>query len=70
MPNPLDPALFAPGAVAPETAELNRRMIDLMTGQPEWWIAGPEAMRQARRRGEGPFPAPVLSPREIGRAHV
>ncbi|MSP01269.1 MAG: alpha/beta hydrolase [Acetobacteraceae bacterium] len=60
---PFDPALFSPDAIAPETAELNEKMVALLTGQPEWWIAGPEAFRAARRRGEGPFPAPVMSPR-------
>jgi acetyl esterase/lipase len=38
-------------------------MIALLTSQPEWWIVGPEAFRSARRRGEGPFPAPVMSVR-------
>ena len=27
------------------------------------WIVGPDAFRAARRRGEGPFPAPVFSAR-------
>ena len=35
----------------------------MLTGQPEWWIVGAEAARAARRRGEGPFPAPVFSDR-------
>jgi acetyl esterase len=60
---PFDPALFRPDAIAPETTKLNEQMIELLTGQPEWWIAGPETLRAARRRGEGPFPAPVMSPR-------
>src|SRR5437763_11775182 len=47
----------------PETAKLNSDMIQLLTGQPEWWIVGAAAMRAARRRGEGPFPAPVMSSR-------
>lgn len=60
---PFDPALFAEAAIDPETARLNVQMIELLTGQPEWWIAGPAAFRAARRRGEGPFPAPVMSDR-------
>ena len=60
---PFDPALFAEAAIDPETARLNAQMIELLTGQPEWWIAGPAAFRAARRRGEGPFPAPVMSDR-------
>jgi acetyl esterase len=60
---PFDPALFAEAAIDPETASLNAQMIELLEGQPEWWIVGAAAMRAARRRGEGPFPAPVMSSR-------
>jgi acetyl esterase/lipase len=60
---PLDPALFADAAIDAETAKLNSDMIQMLTGQPEWWIVGAAAMRAARRRGEGPFPAPVMSNR-------
>jgi acetyl esterase/lipase len=56
---PFDPALFADAAIDAETAKL----IQMLTGQPEWWIVGAAAMRAARRRGEGPFPAPVMSNR-------
>src|SRR5579864_3294128 len=61
--SPFDPALFTETAIDSETARLNAQMIELLTGQPEWWIAGPAAFRAARRRGEGPFPAPVMSNR-------
>jgi acetyl esterase len=60
---PFDPALFRDAAIDPETAKRNADMIELLTGQPEWWIAGAAAARAARRRGEGPFPAPVMSTR-------
>ena len=60
---PVDPALFADTAIDAETAKLNSDMIEMLTGQPEWWIVGAEAARAARRRGEGPFPAPVFSDR-------
>jgi acetyl esterase/lipase len=60
---PFDPTLFGDAAIDPDTARLNAQMIELLTGQPEWWIAGPAAFRAARRRGEGPFPAPVMSSR-------
>jgi acetyl esterase/lipase len=60
---PFDPALFADAAIDAETAKLNSDMIQMLTGQPEWWIVGAAAMRAARRRGEGPFPAPVMSNR-------
>ena len=61
--HPFDPALFRDAAIDPGTAKLNTEMIELLTGQPEWWIVGAAAMRAARRRGEGPFPAPVMSSR-------
>jgi acetyl esterase len=61
--SPFDPALFSDVAIAPETAALNAQMIELLTGQPEWWIVGAAEMRAARRRGEGPFPPPVMSER-------
>jgi acetyl esterase/lipase len=38
-------------------------MIELLADQPDWWIIGAEAFRAARRRGESPFPAPVMSSR-------
>ena len=60
---PFDPGLFSDAAIDADTARLNMQMIELLTGQPEWWIAGPENFRAARRRGEGPFPAPVMSER-------
>jgi acetyl esterase/lipase len=60
---PFDPNLFSDGAIAPETAKFNTQMIELLTGMPEWWNVGPAATRAARRRGEGPFPAPVFSDR-------
>jgi acetyl esterase len=60
---PFDPALFSDAAIDAETAKLNAQMIELLTGQPEWWITGAETFRAARRRGEGPFPAPVMSRR-------
>jgi acetyl esterase len=60
---PFDPTVFDAAAIDGETARLNAQMIQLLTGQPDWWVAGAETSRQMRRRGEGPFPAPVMSPR-------
>ena len=60
---PFDPALFHDAAIDPKTSALNAQMIALLDGQPEWWIMGAQSMRAARRRGEGPFPAPVMSSR-------
>ncbi len=60
---PFDPALFRADAIAPDIAKLNQDMIQLLTGQPDWWIVGADAARAARKRGDGPFPAPVMSRR-------
>ena len=60
---PFDPALFGEAAIDAETAKFNVEIIELLTGQPDWWITGAEASRAARRRGEGPFPAPMISSR-------
>ena len=55
--------MFVDAAIDAETAKLNSDMIQMLAGQPEWWIVGAAAARAARRRGEGPFPAPVFSDR-------
>jgi acetyl esterase/lipase len=62
-----DPSWFADAAIDPATRALNAKMVELMTPLPEWWITSAEAMRAARRRGDGPFPAPVMSPRASNR---
>jgi len=63
MVSTLDPAWFRPDAVSRETRALNEAMIKILTGTPDWWVAGAAATRAARKRGEGPFPAPVISNR-------
>jgi acetyl esterase len=65
--NPLDPALFHPDAVSTETSALNATMVQLLSNQPNWWIVGAAATRAARRRGDGPFPAPVFSASAVTR---
>jgi acetyl esterase len=60
---PFDPALFRDAAIAPEIAKFNAQVIEMLEGQPDWWIVGAEHARAARRRGEGAFPAPVMSSR-------
>ena len=61
--SPFDPAAFRDAAIDHAQAQLNAQMIELLTGQPDWWVVGAAAARAARRRGDGPFPAPVMSPR-------
>lgn len=59
--NPFDPALFSDEAISAETRAMNDALIKLMAGAPEWWDTGAQAARDARARGEGPFPGPVYS---------
>ena len=61
--NPLRPALFRKDAIADDTARFNDELVSLMTGLPEWWAVGAEAVREARRQGRGPFPPMVKSAR-------
>src|ERR1700758_2345562 len=68
MTNPLDPALFRADAATTETLKLNEAMIKLLTPMPDWWVVGAEATRAARRRGNGPFPPPAMSPRATVRS--
>ncbi len=63
MTNPFDPALFRPDAISDDTAKLNEQLVGLLTPLPEWWVVGAEVTRDARRRGDGPFPVAVKSPR-------
>lgn len=63
MVSTLDPAWFRPDAVSRETRALNEAMIKILTGTPDWWVAGAAATRAARKRGEGPFPPPMMSNR-------
>ena len=50
---PFEPALFRNSAIDLETAKLNAQMIELLAGEPEWWIVGAAAMRAARRAAKG-----------------
>ena len=68
MTNPLDPALFRADAVTADTRKLNEMLVSLLTPMPDWWVVGAEATRAARRRGDGPFPPPVISPRATVRS--
>jgi acetyl esterase/lipase len=61
--NPFDPALFQADAITPDTRALNDTMVRLLTPLPDWWVVGAAATRDARRRGDGPFPPPVFSAR-------
>lgn len=64
--NPLDPALFRAEAISEETSHFNEEIIKLLTPAPNWWEVGAQNVRDARARGEGPFP---LAPKS-GRART
>jgi len=59
----LDPALFSDEAIPPETRSANEAIVAAMTGLAEWWEVGAQKARDARKRGEGAFPAPAMSDR-------
>ena len=61
--NPFDPALFTPEAESDETKAINKAIVDALTGGPEWWDVGAQEVRDARARGEGPFPLAPQSDR-------
>lgn len=61
--NPFNPALFRDDAIDAATAKLNATMVEVMTGLPEWWVVSPAVVREGRRKGRAPFPAPVFSDR-------
>jgi len=64
---PPDPSVFHDSAVSEETSAFNQRLITLLTPMAEWWEVGVDPVRAARRRGEGAFPAPQMSPRATDR---
>ncbi|HEX4076722.1 MAG TPA: alpha/beta hydrolase [Candidatus Acidoferrales bacterium] len=59
--NPLDPALFRPEAIAPETLAANEAFRKATSGGPDWWDIGAQAARDLRTKGTGPFPPVVHS---------
>lgn len=59
----LDPKVFAPEAVAPETDALNQWIIATMSALPDKWSFPPEVIREARRQGRSIFPVTPTDPR-------
>jgi acetyl esterase/lipase len=57
MPYSLDPALFRPEAIAPETAALNAEILLKLNAGPDPWSIEPAVRRDLRARGLGPFGA-------------
>ncbi len=61
--NPLDPAVFRAEEISEETRQFNEQVVQLLTPVPNWWEVGAQATRDARARGEGPFPLAPKSAR-------
>lgn len=56
MTDPFDPQLFKPEAISAETRAFNAAVIKIFSTVSNWWEVGAQAVRDARTRGEGPFP--------------
>src|SRR6516165_11703255 len=52
-----DPRLFQPEAISDETRAFNKGIIAQFSQVSNWWEVGAQTIRDARARGEGPFPA-------------
>ena len=61
--NPLDPAVFKPAAISPETLAANEAFRKAMSAGPDWWDVGAAAYREAMASGRGGFPPPEKSAR-------
>lgn len=59
----LDPALFGDDAIPEDTRRLNEAIIAATANMANWWDVGAQRVRDARARGEGVFPPPVMSER-------
>ena len=61
MPQPqnsiFNPELFKPEAICDETRAFNKEIIAQFSQVSNWWEVGAQTVRDARARGEGPFPA-------------
>ena len=59
----LDPSLFDEASIPAETHAVNAAITQLTADLANWWDVGPDKVRAARARGEGPFPAAEKSAR-------
>jgi acetyl esterase/lipase len=59
----IDPALFDPARIDPETQALNDSIVAKLNAGPDQWTVPPPVIRQARKEGRGPFPLAPKSPR-------
>jgi acetyl esterase len=59
----LDPWLFKPESISPETLAANEAFRQATSGARDWWDVGPAAVRAAAAGGQGAFPRPKKSER-------
>jgi acetyl esterase/lipase len=63
----LDPAMFRPEAIDPQTASFNADLASRLAGLPPVWSAPASVTRAAREAGRGAFGPLVLSERAVDR---
>jgi len=63
----LDPLVFSPESIDPETSAFNARVASLLAGAPPVWTNPPAVTRAAREAGGGPFGPIVLSQLAVDR---
>lgn len=58
----LDPAVFEPAAIAPDTRALNAAIVKALGAVPDRWVFPMAMLRKLRLEGKGPFPLAPESP--------
>lgn len=58
----VDPALFDPAAVAPDTRAVNAAIVKALGAVPDRWVFPMAMLRKLRLEGKGPFPLSPESP--------
>jgi acetyl esterase len=66
-PSYLDPRLFDPAAIDPDTAVFNAQIAASLASLPPVWTVPPDVTREARESGRGPFGPLVLSDMAVNR---
>lgn len=61
--NQLDAELFRAEAISEETRRFNEEIVKILTPMPNWFDVGAQIVRDARARGDGPFPLAPKSAR-------
>ena len=56
----IDPSVFDPASILPETHAFNKKLMDIMKGAPKWYEVGASKYREMRARGETPLPPATL----------